>query len=422
MFAYLGKKDILNCRRVCKRWRSAVDDFLENHPCHSPATPDAAQIGESDIQRDSVYFPLVSKQLYQIRFIEPEQMSKFRVEMESFPRNPLVGRSVSFYSRDPDEWMMHALHFLSAFGRHIWYFSFESLHAPLRFIQWLRQCLQLLPNLRRLHIISLLNAPIDVDNDAAILDELMEDLNVNPMPPLPSLETLEICTQNLPKMIQDTMVATYVRQVRRLQLNEWNEIYSTEETYPLSNLTELHLTLDSNDCLQNLLAVNCPVITKLSLTLRHKGIDLERLFQVMQHFSRRLRVLKVSLSPGASFQDFAEGDILEEDEGISVNLHFPQLKTLVLVNVSSLSYDFLMSMEGIQYLHIETWSGPQDDMDFEDDFVQIHNFLSNDNRMYGSNIWEVFSQLKQFTYFDLQNFKQRYTRHMYDYLREQSLK
>ncbi|CAL8117145.1 unnamed protein product [Orchesella dallaii] len=158
---YLSEKDIINSRRVCKRWKTGIENHLPLNIPWKNVNPDDFIINPV---KERWVFPLTNT------FYKVSQITQFLTEMENCSGNPFPTRSLLFYHllhpepnangaqlevQDRDE-LFHAFRsLLHKFGNEVWSFVFITdtdnpellpLHA------WVQQMLKLLPNLKKLRL------------------------------------------------------------------------------------------------------------------------------------------------------------------------------------------------------------------------------------------------------------------------------
>lgn len=292
---------------------------------------------------------------------------------------------------------MNALHLLQEFGHHVWYFAFESMEPPMEFVRSLTQCLALLPNLKKLRIYStFFITDADLNFEPQYLEELWEEMGRAPLPDIPSLEILEVFTKWFPPMIKNVIVSTYAGQLHRLEMDDWNEEFANQDEYPLTNLRDFTIKIDSDLHLESLAQFNCPQLKKFEVYLRHKNIDLSLLSRVLYRYKETLRVLKIILCPQASF---STEKFLEPFSNFSI----PTLKVLVLVHAEDLPYNFLHGMRSIEHLHFENWNWnqPAESSDHLE-IVKVKGYIPyatvKTEKVW---IWDVLPSLKKLTYFNM---------------------
>lgn len=397
IYPYLRNEDILQCRVTCKKWKTTINTFVEDHSCYHPSIPYGDYRG--DTGRESVYYPLVSKKLHQVRFNWIEELEKF---CKDFPPaickgNPILGRSVCLYARVDPTWMANALVFLSRYGQHIWYFTFQSEHPADQYIEYLNKFLEHLPYLKKLRVYS----SWDPQNLELEQVEIRDQFRIRECP---LLKILEINVRDI--RIRYKLMNQFAQQVQRLELDQWEPIYSVKKEMSLDNLKELIINVDSNEILESLATVSCRRLRKLTVTLRYRGIDLRIFERVLKNLGKHLRVLKIVVSTIGSFQGGAQYRFS--------GLVLSKLDVLVLVNASELPARFLCCVQSIEHLYYETW------LDNGIGAACMSKYF-NKSDMYESTIWEVLPYLGRLTHLFMNpaNVKKVYTRQNYE-LKEKS--
>ncbi|CAL8128965.1 unnamed protein product [Orchesella dallaii] len=411
-----SKCDIRNLRLVCRTWRTAIDNYIQHHPCHfqveeaSPTTPINHHHG--------------LKIKSATTFSHPEYLSSFHREVSSYTgENPFLSRHVILTDvnrgnvQNSNRLWSEFETLLSLWGSQIWYFEVVILsdHFFFQIYTNIEECLALMPNLKVLVLKSMepmASRELEVD--------WLSDLVL--VRPLTRLEHLEVFSARLLPTPVMNEALTKFSNVRCLQIDKDNglrhEYYSYDaENLHLPNLKELSLPLITVNDLRTLEKVTWPLET-LTLVVSCKevqvddgqgdlylGLDITDILScVFNKFGERLKNFTIKLNGHNRWK----APIIQ-CANISLNLNmtpllleklFVRMKCVQMKNI-----DFVLNFKELKQLSVildsyqvdpslrrEKWLQLQKEGEV-DAILKFFSYMEHMS-MYESNLWELLPNLE----------------------------
>lgn len=411
----------MTVRATGKRWRNAVDDFIENHESRQPFHE-----GITDVNQKTLHSELMSKRIKWNVFYEREELTRFMDQIGTPPRNPILGRAVSFEFQEETElddenflensqYWPTVFKFLSNYGDGIWYCNvgaYGSGNSHERFMYLLRTCLTAMPNLKTLHIFGWINEDAEV---AIPTDQLAGHLEENPFPVLPHLELLELDNMSgLPSALQHHLLTRYSQQLKGIQISEWNNQVRNLELPLLTDLTVDVARYHSMDRIDNLLSSlsTCPIgRLNISFSTVEANVDMHRLFELMSQYGDTLRTVCLTVIPGY---------MISQTQPEGLRLRAPGLRALHLEGFDSLSLSFLKDLPMLECLELRPLSSSMRKASYPNETIDLYDHL-HFSTVYDSRIWKDVPKLRKI-FFEICNpmknkfVEQVFTRDTYDYL------
>ncbi|CAL8111697.1 unnamed protein product [Orchesella dallaii] len=355
----LPKNDFLNCRQVCKSWKKDVDELYQNHPLH--ITVDHMHLSkELEWKHDG------------IRFSWTPQIEKFLARMKYHTDNPFPGRCIEIYDHlcnTPAYWIS-VRNLLQRFGKHIWYAYIKytvrsSDPAAANVEKILRDCLILLPNLKKLFLDADLGAQL-FDTEG-LYQRISNYYTLNPMTKLNQMEVLSF-TDNLPTPLHTEILRCSSKTLKKLDF--CNYIY--DGFVHLPNLEEANVMIEKLEDFEKI-GLFPSSMKKISIKAAYnnqKPFSFEAVFKKLERFRKSLKELSMEVKLHTLKNRFK-----------------PNLRGLekLTISVKGPLY-FLPSLKGLKYLKIFNYKPRQ----WKRNRVEICGF---ENRMQESNIWNLMPSL-----------------------------
>lgn len=317
---YLGRNDVLKCRKICSQWKSTVDEYLEHLPYVSP--DDAPASTKSLI--NWYFWPNT-----------PAMITDFLQNNSSNTNNAFVLRRLRLgkdYNSVDDidelaEYWTNVQLLLATFGSHVWCckFSFEETSVSLIYI--LRGCLGRLPNIKSLDV-SYADRGSCFGGSFRRYNDLIESLHETPFPALPCLEHLSVL--NVPSIFFELVFSVYASSVKilefcRAQLSHtaYSPGQPNGELPAMSQLETMYLFINREYFLT--FPPSAPCLTKLTISCLQL-VNGQALGKILNICKSTLKDLTVSLQftegsfeTGSSFQEL-------------LSVKMPCLETIMLAN------------------------------------------------------------------------------------------
>lgn len=450
---HLSKNDLLQCRLVCKEWCKGIDHFLENNAFHRVVF-EKDHLTKSDNLVLLLSTPLKTKLKEKgLNFVNcwgMERVNKYLTHSSFHPRCPILGRSVKIMISVRTEGQLPLLiQFFQTFGHHIW---FLQIGMVLRYEQAkealsvLLDLIALVPNLKMLDINDgnlyrpRDEPPLDPEQEREMESQLSEyavgRITDEMRQRLAKLETLRLrMNQKCSSKLNAIFLTLFCNQnLQRISLSPTPT--TLKPLLPLSKLTELNLSISSDEQLNSLLELRSHKIQNLELQLSGP-INILLLFQAISEFRPSLRNLGVliqskfysSLSLAelpSNLQPFTDTKALRKLpllKSVTLKGLFPSLNFLRELRDSlqclHISNNWIDVMEGVVMKSIPGWN-----INMEGEMLDLLKYLNADmssfqsNKIYQSNVWMTFPRLHLLTigivdrYRDERNWK--YGRGIYD--------
>lgn len=147
----LTRKDLLNCRAVCRRWNYAVEHLFEIETAviqdFSDISNPRQDLGYLGLQRYLGHYDMLAEET------TPTKMEKMLKEFGNCAGNPLVGRYLEFTIPGANRRDRRLIkRFLKTFGHHIWFVDANCKREthPQIFIDLLLELLNYMPNIKHI--------------------------------------------------------------------------------------------------------------------------------------------------------------------------------------------------------------------------------------------------------------------------------
>lgn len=370
----LGRENILRCRLVCKSWKGAVDQLLEN--------------SSEDRSWSKTKLPGSYLKCFRLKhaigtglhILLPDDDEKlicrkeemFQSHLSSKARaraNPILGRRMTVtvpYNQtleDDHKWLHQSLEgvvrFLGVYGEHLWHFGVTVKTAwsdAEELYEFLWDVLKLMPNLQTLEV------DAEFGKCYHKKDVLHEFIELNPLPPLPHLRKVRVAFDEVlcceVALLQAGIMVKYAPQLEKFQLplDFWKHLYWQK----MEHLTELSLEMDGisySDEEGKWLSLTSDHskppghLRKLSLDLYFRPLNVEYLFRFLEEFSG-LVALQLNFGHKTHMLWPQDPDFMKLPSVSDLQLTFkgnPRMTTVGLKNILKL----LECFPNLKYLSIQ---------------------------------------------------------------------
>ncbi len=151
--SYLTRKDILNCRLVCRRWNFAVEHLFEIETAvmqdFSDISNPRQDLGYLGLQRYLGHYDMLPEE------VTPTKMAKFLKEFGNCVGNPIFGKYLEITIPGASKRDRRLIkRFLKTFGHHIYFVDANCKREthPQVFIDLLLDLVEYMPNLKHIGI------------------------------------------------------------------------------------------------------------------------------------------------------------------------------------------------------------------------------------------------------------------------------
>lgn len=462
LFPKLEKEDILNCRLVCKQWNHSVDHFLQNRLAtrnlepfpyhHSTVISSTSQKTETRQQNAIIrnHPPhslqcqplLLNKHLHPLIFCNRTILTNFLTEMDTHPRNPFALRFISLMSHQVnrnhllDYWHRITSRLLPKFGQEIFHLqicpTISQGEGPYSnetnfYYRNLQNALKQSPNLKSLMLYGP-GARYLLPNFGQETNVAFGYLAMNPLPPLPKLETLSEAMWNPTTQgpVMDQIMKSYSKQLKTISLglSMWKSNISQYSNLPRCSSLYIHLddNLEKWNCLCRQL--KAPNLGKLALSIQGNfGIGMYQIFEPLQQPKfQSLVYLRLNFMEKLLEKEPTHHHVLEN------------VKSLEVLENRFVQYDQLLRyLPRLEYMLVcyelpEAIEDVSREDDQDDGVFEIRKCMFS-GTMYKSNIWQKMEFLREFifgrmgtsgdTEFEVVS-KVQYTREIYNRLNNQA--
>lgn len=403
---YLDQNDILQCRLVCKAWKSAIGAYLENYLAPSGYNPD------DDV--DSSMPGGVSPACALTRgpaILEVHEQTGWYLssgQMTSTARFPVQNPFISRYLMlMVPIWMDRNMDYLEKITGMITEYGKEVHHVLLFFdrsyenemlFATLAYYLRQMPNLRSLAVNfnGLYKASPCISEDK--LD--WESVTKIALPVLPHL--VKLTTSLVPHFIVNLLLQRFTSVKELVVLPDYNDLNNWKGNTNLPSLT-------SYSCLDDISGFaksHWPYVDTLSMKFfRHPETHLVTVFDGINKFSRTLRHLTLSFHMEVRPFEKVDAAMLR-----TLWLHLPRLETLSLsvYRIPLNKIDFILPLKNLRVLNLRYFKkkttekakiarDPGSTTASAGPLEEIIQFTGYANRLYESNIWRLLPHLDTVT-------------------------
>lgn len=407
----LQNADLLACRPVCKSWKQCLDKYLQGQVSHQKNL-DCWNVGGAT----SVATKISNRTLHKFNQLL-SSISRTSGESQSARQHPFPSRQLRIeihpvYSVESSHFFETGMtSFLETFGHEVSYLSFISYQDTSWFfmmihalgLNWftVRNWLLKMPNLRGV------NFQFSPTTECTSDDREMHEsviLASKPFPPLPKLEFVEC--HFIPSVLVDCMLSNnpQIKQLANFESYNTNVLpwpWADYQLNVLENLSHLSVNILKMTQVHTLQTVHLP-LRNLHLSSIGPGTwNLGEVFRVLRNFGNTLKQLRLKLRI----------DVPDND----IKLALPNLEELELCfqqnSADRISYDFILPLNSLKCLKVNfNWEIEANgningngvahdsgiiDVDEIEDKVEVIELKGYQNRLYFSNIWNLFPCLKR---------------------------
>ncbi|ODM88585.1 hypothetical protein Ocin01_18098 [Orchesella cincta] len=387
-------QQLLNMRRVCPAWKTGVNSFLEDHPCHSHLRDFCTRPKNIYTPPSTLFDCFQLSHRYSFSSWFGINRCKTFIEGLSSSSSFFLGRTILFDDSSNTElhsrWFWNGVRdLLGKVGGEIWHCEIRKMRIQVG--GRLPSILKLMPNLKTLKV-SFQTGGLEMEVDSE--DEALLSPPSKQLPALPHLQVLSVKGWQPLLDIVHQLLSSYTH-VKRLEFDSIDHLYE-RSFYP--NLESLAVPSISTELemeqMRRFVVNSTPSVLHVSFVFPD--------YTKIRGFKGVVNTLQLKPVPLKSLK-WELKNINEEFPRLHIQHPFqlPDLKELVIDTGTKLELgfgklDFLLPLKSLEKLTLIGRTYVSIGAEFSDeDTPFVINFLGMESQLYLSNIWQLFPKLDQ---------------------------